>query len=61
MKHSVTTGSLLHRVLGTSSLQVNTAHNESVKTVPDGLIVNAVADDGIIAGFDYDLSFSLRH
>jgi len=45
-------GSLLHRIVQSATLQVNTAHNESLKTVPDGVIVNAVADDGIVEGIE---------
>jgi len=49
---ALTEGSLLRRIMQTDSLQVNTAHNESVKSAPDGVIVNAVADDGIIEGVE---------
>lgn len=45
-------GTLLHRILQSDTMQVNTAHNESIKTVPDGVIVNAVAEDGIIEGIE---------
>ena len=45
-------GTLLRQILQTDTMQVNTAHNESIKTVPDGLLVNAVADDGIIEGVE---------
>ncbi len=48
----VSTGTLLHRVLQVDTLQVNTAHNESIKTVPEGMVVSAVADDGIIEGIE---------
>jgi putative glutamine amidotransferase len=49
---SIPTGTLLHRIIGSELIQVNTAHNESIKTVPDNVIVNAVADDGIIEGVE---------
>jgi putative glutamine amidotransferase len=45
-------GTLLHRIIQSDVMQVNTAHNESIKSVPEGLIVNAVADDGIIEGVE---------
>ena len=48
----LTEGSQLHGIIQTDTLQVNTAHNESIKSVPDGVIVNAIADDGIIEGIE---------
>jgi len=48
----LTPGTLLHRIMQADVLQVNTAHNESVKTVPDDVVVNAIADDGIIEGIE---------
>jgi len=60
--HGVTISrdTLLHRITGVETLQVNTAHNEALKTVPDGLRVNAVADDGIIEGVEVpELRFCL--
>jgi len=52
--HGVTISedTLLQRIVQTASLQVNTAHNESLKSIPDGVVVNAVADDGIIEGIE---------
>lgn len=49
---TVTEGSLLHRLTGLTDMQVNTAHNEALKTIPDGLTVNAVAPDGIVEGIE---------
>jgi len=49
---TITKDTMLHRITGTEALDVNTAHNEALKTVPEGLIVNAIADDGIIEGVE---------
>ena len=48
----VTPGSLLHRICGTAEMQVNSAHHQSVKTVGPGVVVNAVARDGVIEGIE---------
>jgi len=49
---AITPGTLLHRIVGTDSLMVNTAHNEAPKVVPPSLVVNAVAPDGVIEGVE---------
>ncbi len=49
---TITEGSHLHRVLGTRDLAVNTAHNEALKNRPDGLIVSAIAEDGVVEGIE---------
>lgn len=49
---AITPGTLLHRITGTERLDVNTAHREALRAAPDGLIVNAVAPDGIIEGIE---------
>jgi len=48
----ITAGSRLHSILGVEALQVNTAHKEAIKTLPDSLRVNAVASDGVIEGIE---------
>ena len=45
-------GSQLHKVLGTVVLQVNTAHKEALKTLPDTLTISARAEDGVIEGVE---------
>jgi len=47
---------LLRRALCRQNLQVNTTHHQAVKRLGNGLIVNAVALDGIIEGIE-----STRH
>lgn len=48
----VTEGTLLHRVTGQDRFPVNSAHHQAVKAVPAGLVVNAVAPDGVIEGVE---------
>lgn len=49
---AVTEGTLLHRVTGQDQFPVNSAHHQAVKAVPAGLVVNAVAPDGVIEGVE---------
>lgn len=49
-------GTLLYRILGRPSLEVNTTHHQAIKEPGKGLIVNAVAPDGVIEGIE-----SARH
>ena len=43
---------LLHRIVGTDELPVNSAHHQAVKSVPPGVVVDAVAPDGVIEGIE---------
>ena len=45
---TVTEGSLLHKILGTKTMTVNTLHHQAVDTLADSLQVNALSPDGII-------------
>jgi putative glutamine amidotransferase len=49
---AVTPGTLLHRIAGTSEMNVNSADHQAVLEVADGTIVNAVAPDGVIEGIE---------
>ncbi|MGZ8499157.1 MAG: gamma-glutamyl-gamma-aminobutyrate hydrolase family protein [Candidatus Binatia bacterium] len=53
---SIQPRTLLRRIVGRSHAEVNTTHHQAVKTLGRGLIVNAVAGDGIIEGIE-----STRH
>lgn len=53
---AITPGTMLHRIAGATALSVNSAHHQAVKEVPAGVIVNAVAPDGVIEGIE-----STRH
>ena len=46
----VVPGTLLHRIVGTTELAVNSAHHQAAADEPDGVIVNARAPDGVIEG-----------
>jgi putative glutamine amidotransferase len=43
---------LLHRICGADELSVNSAHHQAVKTVGPGVIVDAIAPDGVIEGIE---------
>jgi putative glutamine amidotransferase len=45
-------GTLLHRIVGTPAMQVNSAHHQAVRTPGAGAIVNATAPDGVIEGIE---------
>ena len=52
--HDVTvkTGTVLHRIVGETTLPVNSAHHQAVKNMPKELMVDAVAPDGVIEGVE---------
>jgi putative glutamine amidotransferase len=45
-------GTLLHRLVGVERLPVNSAHHQAALGEPEGVVVNAVADDGVIEGIE---------
>ncbi len=49
-------GTLLARVTGAARMAVNSAHHQAVRAVPDGVVVNARAPDGLVEGIE-----SVRH
>jgi putative glutamine amidotransferase len=49
---SISKNTLLHRITGTLSLEVNSAHHQAVKDVAPGLVIDAVAPDGVIEGIE---------
>ena len=49
---TVTSGSLLRRILRTMSLRVNSSHHQSVKAVAPSLIASALASDGIVEAIE---------
>ena len=48
----VTSDTLLARITGGGELPVNSAHHQAARDVPDGVVVNAVAPDGVIEGME---------
>jgi putative glutamine amidotransferase len=49
---AVTPGTLLHRICGAESLEVNSAHHQAAKDLGPGVTVNARAPDGVIEGIE---------
>ncbi|HEY4220465.1 MAG TPA: gamma-glutamyl-gamma-aminobutyrate hydrolase family protein, partial [Myxococcota bacterium] len=45
-------GTLLHRITGADHLAVNSAHHQAVKAIGPGIIIDAVAPDGVIEGIE---------
>ena len=45
-------GTKLHQILAKDSLEVNTTHHQSIKTLGRGLIANATSEDGVIEGVE---------
>lgn len=45
-------GTLLRRVTGVERLAVNSAHHQAVKDAGPGLVIDAVAEDGIVEGIE---------
>lgn len=59
-KVKVTKNSLLEKITGCREFDVNTAHREAIVEVPDNIIVNAVAPDGVIEGIEFpDKKFAI--
>lgn len=48
----VTEGTLLHSIVGKTTMQVNSAHHQAVDEVGMRAMVNAVAPDGVIEGIE---------
>ena len=49
---AVTEGSRLARITGTDRMMVNTSHHQAVRDAGPGVLVNAVAPDGVIEGIE---------
>jgi putative glutamine amidotransferase len=45
-------GTRLRAIVGMRELEVNTTHHQAVRRLGKGLIVNAIADDGVIEGIE---------
>ncbi len=48
----VIAGTLLHRITGAEDLAVNSAHHQAVKEAGPGLVIDAVAEDGVVEGIE---------
>lgn len=49
---AIAEGSALHRILGCTTLGVNSAHHQAVASVGNGCIVSATAPDGVIEAIE---------
>lgn len=49
---TVTPQTRLREILGCDALVVNSMHHQGVRTVADGLVVSAIAPDGVIEGLE---------
>jgi putative glutamine amidotransferase len=49
---AIAAGTLLHDIVGTQHFVVNSAHHQAVKTVGPGVVIDAVAPDGVIEGIE---------
>lgn len=50
---TVTPGTLLRKICGAEELAVNSAHHQAVKEVGPDVVVDAVAEDGVIEGIEH--------
>jgi putative glutamine amidotransferase len=46
------TDSWLHKVIGDTTIRVNSSHHQAIKTVAPGLKITAKSDDGVIEGIE---------
>lgn len=44
---------LLHKIIGQDEIPVNTSHHQAVAKAGKGVVINAVAPDGVIEGIEY--------
>ena len=49
---SVVEGTALHRIAGSDTLSVNSAHHQAVKDVGDDVVINAYTSDGVVEGIE---------
>lgn len=50
---AIVANTLLYKIVGSATLAVNSAHHQAVGKVPEGVIINARAADGVIEGIEY--------
>jgi len=49
---AISHGTLLHKIVGVTHMNVNSAHHQAVSNPGSGNIINAIAPDGIIEGIE---------
>jgi len=47
-------GGLLHKLAGAETVMVNSLHSQGIAKLPEGVTVEAIADDGLVEGFSVD-------
>lgn len=45
-------GTRLHRIVGVGEMEVNSAHHQAAKDVPVGVVIAAIAEDGVIEAIE---------
>ena len=48
----IVVGTILHRIAGVDTLGVNSAHHQAVRAARPGLVIDAVAEDGVVEGIE---------
>ena len=51
---NIVDGGFLHKLLGVSSMKVNSLHSQGVRKLAASVSVEAIADDGLVEGFTVD-------
>lgn len=49
---SIVEGTLLHKIVGSTTLSVNSAHHQAAKDEPTSIVINSRAFDGVIEGIE---------
>jgi putative glutamine amidotransferase len=49
---AIVEGTLLHKIVGSKKLDVNSAHHQAVAKVANGAVINSTAPDGVIEGLE---------
>jgi putative glutamine amidotransferase len=49
---AIVANTLLSKIVGAATLPVNSAHHQAVAKVPEGVVINARASDGVIEGIE---------
>ena len=49
---AITENTLLHQIGGTKTAQVNSSHHQAIKDLGAGVVVNAIAPDGVVEGIE---------
>jgi putative glutamine amidotransferase len=47
-------GGFLHKLAGVETVMVNSLHSQGIAKLPEGVTVEAIADDGLVEGFSVD-------